>query len=157
MEAPLVSERTRERTREMNKGIETERSAGTEVLSGAEHTAERFLAIAVAHDGVASSGNGHGRQKLQELVDLLLQSEAIPATLCFYTEGVRWLTRATHSRWASTVGGWRGPTRRLPSNPNSPKHALSGLAFCKAYGAAKRRSRRPGSCWRRILMTGPHT
>jgi hypothetical protein len=54
---------------------------------------QRFLAIAVPHDGVASSSNGHGRQKFQELIDVLLQSEVIPATLCFYTEGVRWLTR----------------------------------------------------------------
>jgi hypothetical protein len=54
---------------------------------------ERFLAIAVAHDGIAPSKNGHGRQKFQELIDVLLQSEVIPATLCFYTEGVRWLTR----------------------------------------------------------------
>jgi hypothetical protein len=54
---------------------------------------QHFLAIAVAHDGIASGNNGHVRQKFQELVDVLLQSDAIPATLCFYTEGVRWLTR----------------------------------------------------------------
>jgi hypothetical protein len=54
---------------------------------------ERFLAIAVAHDGIGPSKNGHGRQKFQELIDVLLESEAIPATLCFYTGGVRWLTR----------------------------------------------------------------
>ena len=90
MEAPMVSERTRKRTREMDYSIsdrvETESGTGTEVR-------ERFLAIAVAHDGITSSNNGHGRQKFRELIDVLLQSEAIPATLCFYTEGVRWLTR----------------------------------------------------------------
>jgi hypothetical protein len=66
--------------------VETEARAGTEVR-------ERFLAIAVAHDGATSSSNGHGRQRFRDLIDVLLQSEAIPATLCFYTEGVRWLTR----------------------------------------------------------------
>ena len=66
--------------------VEAEARAGAEVR-------ERFLAIAVAHDGVAPSSNGHGRQKLRDLIDVLLQSETIPATLCFYTEGVRWLTR----------------------------------------------------------------
>ena len=89
MEAPILSERARERTRDMDYStsdrVETESRAG--------QVRERFLAIAVAHDGVASSSNGHGRQKFQELVDVLLQSDAIPATLCFYTEGVRWLTR----------------------------------------------------------------
>jgi hypothetical protein len=73
----------------MDKRLETEGDGGTEVLS----STERYLAIAVAHDGVAQSNNGHGRHKFQELVDMLLQSEAIPATLCFYTEGVRWVTR----------------------------------------------------------------
>jgi hypothetical protein len=66
--------------------VETESTTGTE-------TRERFLAIAVAHDGISPSHNGHGRQRFQELIDVLLQSEVIPATLCFYTEGVRWLTR----------------------------------------------------------------
>ena len=93
MEAPMISERARERTREMGKRIETESNVGTEVRPSAAQADERLLAIAVAHDGVAASGNGHGRQKLEELIDVLLQSEAIPATLCFYTEGVRWLTR----------------------------------------------------------------
>jgi hypothetical protein len=77
----------------MSKRTETENGVGTEIKPSAEHTDERFLAIAIAHDGVASTGNGHGRQKLEELIDVLLQSDAIPATLCFYTEGVRWLTR----------------------------------------------------------------
>lgn len=104
MEAPMVSERTRKKTREVvgrqngsdgyatsartnaSKQIEAEDRAGVD-------TRARFLAIAVAHGGIASSSNGHGRQKFQELLDVLLQSEAIPATLCFYTEGVRWLTR----------------------------------------------------------------
>jgi len=54
---------------------------------------QRFLAVAVPHDGITSSSNGHGRPKFQELIDVLLQSEVIPATLCFYAEGVRWLTR----------------------------------------------------------------
>jgi hypothetical protein len=66
-----------------NKRVETERSAGV----------ERFLAIAIAHDGMIPSNNGHKRETLEELIDVLLQSDAIPATLCFYTEGVRWLTR----------------------------------------------------------------
>ena len=89
MEAP-ISERT-----EISRRVETESSVGTEVLA----SEERFLAIAVAHDGfeggtsAVPSSNGHGRQKFQELIDVLLQSDAIPATLCFYTEGVRWLTR----------------------------------------------------------------
>jgi hypothetical protein len=89
----MVSEKARERTREMSKRVETESGAGTEVRSGEERTDERFLAIAVPHDGVALGSNGHGRQKMQELIDVLLQSDAIPATLCFYTEGVRWVTR----------------------------------------------------------------
>jgi len=94
MEAPMVSERAGERTREMNirytaERMEAEGSAATEVRP-------RYLAIAVAHGGQGcntSASNGHGPQKFEELVDVLLQSEAIPATLCFYTEGVRWLTR----------------------------------------------------------------
>jgi hypothetical protein len=87
----MISERTRQRTLKVNGGqstprVEPENSTGVEVR-------ERFLAIAVAHDAAAPSSNGHGRPKLQELIDVLLQSEVIPATLCFYTEGVRWLTR----------------------------------------------------------------
>ena len=54
-------------------------------------TQDRFLTIAVAHDGYPSNTNGKDQVALEELVDVLLQSETIPATLCFYTEGVRWL------------------------------------------------------------------
>jgi hypothetical protein len=91
MEAPIIGERTRKRTRKVNgrrstSQVDKESSTSTQVR-------ERFLAIAVPHDDVALSNNGHGRQKFQELIDVLLQSEVIPATLCFYTEGVRWLTR----------------------------------------------------------------
>ena len=88
MEAPMVSERTREmesRQRQYER-VETESRTGV-VERG------RYLAIAVAHDGIAPSSNGHGRPKFRELVDVLLQSEAIHATLCFYTEGVHWVTR----------------------------------------------------------------
>ena len=95
MEAPRVSERARERTREMNSGYTTTERVG-QVGGAAAEVRPRYLAIAVAHDGYdghTSASNGHGPQKFEELVDVLLQSEAIPATLCFYTEGVRWLTR----------------------------------------------------------------
>jgi len=53
---------------------------------------DRFLAIAVAHDGVAQDRNGRDRMAFEDLVNVLLESDQIPATLCFYTEGVRWLT-----------------------------------------------------------------
>lgn len=56
-------------------------------------TNDRFLAIAVAHDGIAQAQGGMERVALEDLVRTLLESENIPATLCFYTEGVRWLTR----------------------------------------------------------------
>jgi hypothetical protein len=91
MEAPMVSEMSLKRTRRMDERLEAERSNEIE----AAYPTERYLAIAVAHDGAAHSSNGHGRQKFQELVDVLLQSESIPATLCFYTEGVRWVTRGS--------------------------------------------------------------
>jgi hypothetical protein len=55
-------------------------------------TEDRFLAIAIAHDGVNQDREGKERAALEELVCTLLESERIPATLCFYTEGVRWLT-----------------------------------------------------------------
>jgi len=61
-------------------------------------THDRFLAIAVAHDGIAqgqdSADKLHPKEwaTLEDLVHVLLESETIPATLCFYTEGVRWLT-----------------------------------------------------------------
>ena len=92
MEAPIASERTRKKTREMEsrqegtERVESKSRAGRDVR-------ERYLATAIPYDGIAPSSNGHGRQKFQELIDVLLQSEAIPATLCFYTGGVRWLTR----------------------------------------------------------------
>lgn len=54
---------------------------------------DRFLAIAVAHDGIAQDRDSAERVALEDLVHTLLQSENIPATLCFYTEGVRWLTK----------------------------------------------------------------
>ena len=53
---------------------------------------DRFLAIAVAHDGIAQDQGGQERLAFEELIHTLLESENIPATLCFYTEGVRWLT-----------------------------------------------------------------
>jgi hypothetical protein len=56
-------------------------------------THDRFLAIAVAHDGIAQDPDGMERVALEDLVRTLLESENIPATLCFYTEGVRWLTK----------------------------------------------------------------
>ena len=51
-----------------------------------------FLAIAVAHDGVTQDRNGKDRVAFENLVQVLLDYAKIPATLCFYTEGVRWLT-----------------------------------------------------------------
>ena len=51
-----------------------------------------FLAVAVAHDGVVQDRNGKDRMALEELIRVLLEANEIPATLCFYTEGVRWLT-----------------------------------------------------------------
>jgi intracellular sulfur oxidation DsrE/DsrF family protein len=54
---------------------------------------DRLLAIAVAHDGVSQDREGRERMAFEDLVRVLLESEEIPATLCFYTEGVRWLTR----------------------------------------------------------------
>jgi hypothetical protein len=51
-----------------------------------------FLAIAVAHDGVTQGLDGQERIALEDLVHTLLESPRVPATLCFYTEGVRWLT-----------------------------------------------------------------
>lgn len=100
MEAPIASERTRKETREMESRqgkrgqVERKRRTGKEVRAEEQRACSaRYLAIAVPYDGIAPSSNGHGRQTFQELIDVLLQSEAIPATLCFYTGGVRWLTR----------------------------------------------------------------
>ena len=59
---------------------------------GVHEKHERFLAIAVAHDGVAQCPDGQERVAFEDLVRTLLESANIPATLCFYTEGVRWLT-----------------------------------------------------------------
>jgi hypothetical protein len=56
-------------------------------------TRDRFLAIAIAHDGIAQDQGNPDRMIFEELVQTLLESETIPATLCFYTEGVRWLTK----------------------------------------------------------------
>jgi hypothetical protein len=50
------------------------------------------LVIAVPYDGVAQGQNGKDRQAFESLVHTLLGYDRIPATLCFYTEGVRWLT-----------------------------------------------------------------
>jgi intracellular sulfur oxidation DsrE/DsrF family protein len=55
-------------------------------------TDDRLLAIAVAHDGIAQDREGQERVALEDLINTLLEAENIPATLCFYTEGVRWLT-----------------------------------------------------------------
>ncbi|MBL7201313.1 MAG: DsrE family protein [Anaerolineae bacterium] len=52
-----------------------------------------FLAIAVAHNGVAQDRNGKERVAFEELIRVLLDAHRVPATLCFYAEGVRWLTR----------------------------------------------------------------
>ena len=71
-----------------------------------------FLAIAVAHDGVSQDRNGQDRIAFEKLVHTLLGYDKIPATLCFYTEGVRWLTgespfidelKEIHSRGADII------------------------------------------------------
>lgn len=56
-------------------------------------THDRILAIAIAHDGLAQGQGSEEWIALEDLVRTLLEAENIPATLCFYTEGVRWLTR----------------------------------------------------------------
>ena len=50
------------------------------------------LVIAVPRDGVTQGQNGKDRQAFENLLHTLLVYDRIPATLCFYTEGVRWLT-----------------------------------------------------------------
>ena len=50
------------------------------------------LAIGIARDGVAET-NGKDRQKFDQILDMLLDYEKAPATLCFYGEGIRWLTK----------------------------------------------------------------
>jgi hypothetical protein len=57
-----------------------------------QKTHDPVLAIAIAHDGIAQNPGGQERVALEDLVHTLLEAENIPATLCFYTEGVRWLT-----------------------------------------------------------------
>ena len=52
-----------------------------------------FLVIAVPYDGIAQDRNGKDREAFESLVETLLAYERIPATLCFYTEGVRWVTK----------------------------------------------------------------
>jgi hypothetical protein len=51
-----------------------------------------FLVIAVPYDGIAQDNHGKDRAAFENLVQTLLTYEKIPATLCFYTEGVRWVT-----------------------------------------------------------------
>jgi intracellular sulfur oxidation DsrE/DsrF family protein len=58
-----------------------------------DETHDRFLAIAVAHDGVVQGPDSQEWVALEDLIHVLLESETIPATLCFFTEGVRWLTK----------------------------------------------------------------
>lgn len=53
----------------------------------------RSLVIGVAYDGAAQDDNGKERVAFENLVRVLLGYEKIPATLCFFTEGVRWVTR----------------------------------------------------------------
>ncbi|MBN1640578.1 MAG: hypothetical protein JXA09_05020 [Anaerolineae bacterium] len=52
-----------------------------------------LVVIAVPYDGVAQGSNGKDHQAFESLVRTLLDYDTIPATLCFYTEGVRWVTR----------------------------------------------------------------
>jgi hypothetical protein len=52
----------------------------------------RVVVIAVPRDGVAQGSNGKDHQAFASLVRTLLDYDTIPATLCFYTEGVRWVT-----------------------------------------------------------------
>ncbi len=51
------------------------------------------LAIGIAYDGVAQGPDGKDRQAFENLINTLLQYANLPLTLCFYTEGVRWVTR----------------------------------------------------------------
>jgi sulfur relay (sulfurtransferase) complex TusBCD TusD component (DsrE family) len=52
-----------------------------------------FLAIAVTRDGVSQDRTGKERMEFENMLQMLLECEHVPATLCFYTEGVRWLSR----------------------------------------------------------------
>jgi intracellular sulfur oxidation DsrE/DsrF family protein len=51
-----------------------------------------LLAIGIARDGIAET-DGRDRAKFDEILDMLLGCEKAPATLCFYGEGIRWLTK----------------------------------------------------------------
>ena len=51
------------------------------------------LVIAVPYDGIAEDRNNESRLAFEELIQTLLAYDKIPATLCFYTEGVRWVTK----------------------------------------------------------------
>ena len=52
-----------------------------------------LLAIAVTHDGISQGHDGKERMAFEQMLQTLLECEHVPATLCFYTEGVRWLGR----------------------------------------------------------------
>jgi len=52
-----------------------------------------YLVIGVAYDGVTQDSDGKERLAFESLVRELLNHAKIPVTLCFYTEGVRWLTK----------------------------------------------------------------
>jgi hypothetical protein len=51
------------------------------------------LVIAVPYDGIDLGGNAKEGEAFESLIHTLLGYDKIPATLCFYTEGVRWVTR----------------------------------------------------------------
>lgn len=51
-----------------------------------------LLAIGIARDGIAET-SGKDREKFDQILDMLLDCEQAPAALCFYGEGVRWLTK----------------------------------------------------------------
>lgn len=51
------------------------------------------LAIGIAYDGVTQEAGNKYRQAFENLINTLLQYPSLPLTLCFYTEGVRWVTK----------------------------------------------------------------
>ena len=51
-----------------------------------------FLAIGIARDGIAET-SGKDREKFDQILDMLLGCDKVPATLCFYGGGIRWLTK----------------------------------------------------------------
>lgn len=53
----------------------------------------KSLAIGIAHDGVTQDSSGKDRQAFENLIHTLLTYSTLPLTLCFFTEGVRWVTR----------------------------------------------------------------